>query len=321
MKKYISIKLQYFVVLCVFTNILFAGGYTSIPLNENGSVKFWSLAGPFEQPLVGFGDPADKEIIPEANDANLLTANSELNWIPKQIDENNFLDINNAFGRTFDESPSKIWNAKAAYAFAIINSEREQDVKVLFGGNSLSKIFVNGNKLYTNNTSKNAVEDEVVRQVKLRKGKNYILIKVFNTHKNYNVSFFVPIAFEWGFYFRIQPETDNSSLTELINPGNIKNDFSVTPTFFQKEMEGKLQQKVYVDVVSNSLQNKSANLLLKYGGKDISKPVSINFGHNFYEEYIPVIQESTELKTTLKSGANEIEKVIRLSRLLNINSI
>lgn len=309
MKKYISISLQYLIILCVLTNIIQAGQSNKIiQLTENGSVKYWSLAGPYEQPLVGFGDPADKEIIPEENDANLLNANPELNWIPKQINDKSFLDINGVFGRTFDDSPCKIWNAKAAYAFAVINSDKEQNVKLLFGGNSISKLIVNGNKIYTNNTSKNAVADEIEKKVTLRKGENYVLIKVFNTHKNYNVSFFIPVAFEWGFYFRIQPEQDNHSITELVNPGNITNELTVTPTFFQKELKGKLHRKVYVDVVSSSLESKSVDFILNYNSNDIVKSLDINFGHNFYEVYIPVIQETTELKAMLKSGKNVINK-------------
>lgn len=304
MTKNISISLKLIIVLLFTTNVLSAG--EQVALKENGTIKYWYLAGPFEQPVVGFGDYSDKEIIEEEKDQNPLESNSELKWTPKQVDENNFLDIREIFGRTVDETPSKIWNAKAAYAFTTINSDKEQNVKLFFGGNSIGKVIVNGEVIYSNQTSKNAVPDEVEKEVKLRKGDNYILTKVFNTHKNYSVSFFVPIKFEWGFYFRIQPS--DTQLTEIVNAEKISNDFNITPTFFQKEIDGKLQQKIYVDVISSSLENISTKLSVIYGENEITNSFDLNFGHNYFEIYIPVVKEKTNLNASLTIGDNQLSK-------------
>lgn len=306
MKKNISISLKLFVAFLFTTNVLSAG--EQVALKESGTIEYWYLAGPFEQPVVGFGDYSDKEIIEEEKDENLLESNSELNWIPKHVNENNFLDIREVFGRTVDETPSKIWNAKAAYAFTTINSEKEQNVKLLFGGNSIAKVVVNGEVIYSNQTSKNAVPDEVEKEVKLRKGTNNILVKVFNTHKNYSVSFFIPIKFEWGFYFRIKSEGGTSQLTENVDAEKVESDFNITPTFFQKEIDEKLQQKVYVDVISGSFENTSAKLSLNYGENEITNSFDLNFGHNYFEIYIPVVKEKTNLNASLTIGDNQLSK-------------
>ena len=306
MIKNISISLKLLLVLLFTASVLSA--VEQVALKENGTIKYWYLAGPFEQPVVGFGDYSDKEIIEEEKDENLLESNSELNWIPKHVNENNFLDIKEMFGRTVNETPSKIWNAKAAYAFTTINSEKEQNVKLFFGGNSIAKVVVNGKLIYTNQTTKNAVPDEVEKEVKLRKGANNILVKVFNTHKNYSVSFFIPIKFEWGFYFRIQSEDGTSQLTENVNVEKTERDFNITPTFFQKEIDEKLQQKVYVDVISGSLENTSAKLTLNYGENEIVNSFGLNFGHNYFEVYIPVIKEKTNLDASLTIDDNQLNK-------------
>ncbi len=63
-KKTIAQKLL--LILFLSINFVYAGDTKSeIPITENGTIKYWYLAGPFEQPIVGFGDPADKEIIEE----------------------------------------------------------------------------------------------------------------------------------------------------------------------------------------------------------------------------------------------------------------
>lgn len=306
MKINISILLKLLAALLFMTSVLLAE--EQVTLKETGTIKYWYLAGPFEQPVVGFGDYSDKEIIEDEKDENLLESNSELNWIPKQVDKNNFLDIKEVFGRTVYETPSKIWNAKAAYAFTTINSEKEQNVKLLFGGNSIGKIIVNGEVIYSNQTSINAVPDEIEKEVKFRKGTNNILVKVFNTHKNYSVSFFIPIKFEWGFYFRIQSEDDISRLNENVDVEKVERDFNIIPTFFQKEIEGELQQKVYVDVISNSIKNTSAELSLNYDGNEITNSFDLNFGHNYFEVYIPVIKEKTNLDASLTIGDNQLNK-------------
>lgn len=306
MTKKISVSLKLFIVFLFTTSVLLAG--EQVALKENGTIEYWYLAGPFEQPVAGFGDYSDKEIIEEEKDENLLESNSELNWIPKQVNENNFLDIREVFGRTVDETPSKIWNAKAAYAYTTINSGKEQNVKLLFGGNSIAKVIVNGEVVYSNQTSKNAVPDEVEKEVKFRKGENNILVKVFNTHKNYSVSFFLPIKYEWGFYFRIQSEDGIPGLSENVDVEKIKRDFNITPTFFQKEIDGGMQQKIYVDVISNSLENTSAKLSLNYGENEITKSFDLNFGHNYFEVYIPVVKEKTNLDASLTIGDNQLNK-------------
>jgi hypothetical protein len=307
MTKKVSISSIFQITLLFAASIVSAGEQTkSAALTDNGTIKYWYLSGPYEQPVVGFGDYSDKEIIEEEKDENLIENNLNLNWIPKQVDENNFLDIREVFGRTINDKLGKIWNAKAAYAFAVINSGKEQTVKLIFGGNSIGKVVVNGEPVYTNRSSKNAVPDEVEKEVKLRKGENYILTKVFNTHKNYSVSFFVPIKFEWGFYFRIKP--GGNEITETLNTGKISYDFNITPTFFQKDIEGKLFQKLYVDITSRSFENTKANLSLNYEGNEITNSFDLNFGHNYFEIYIPVVKEKTNLNASLKIGGRLLNK-------------
>jgi hypothetical protein len=45
--------------------ILFAcaNAQETVPLSSEGYIPVWSVAGPFEQPMVGFGVPVDEDII------------------------------------------------------------------------------------------------------------------------------------------------------------------------------------------------------------------------------------------------------------------
>ncbi|MGD8778692.1 MAG: glycoside hydrolase family 38 C-terminal domain-containing protein [Ignavibacteria bacterium] len=310
MKRKFTTVLGFAIAFVFLTNELFTQE-TDIPVGNEGSINYWYLAGPFQQPLVGFGDPGDKEIIDELKDTNQLISDKVVNWIPKGINDNNFLDINNCFGRVVDDSPSMIWNAKASYAFAIVKSKTEQDVKLLFGGNTISKVTVNGKLLYKGNVSKNAVKDEIEKQVKLRKGENYILLKVFNTHKNYSLSFFAPVKYEWGFYFRIS-SADENNLSQVIKSNEVKNDFTITPTFFLKEKEGKLIRKTYVDVISNNIQPVNATLNMNFAGNNISEKLNVNYGHNFFEIFIPVTEKTETITSALTFPGDKLSKTLKI---------
>jgi len=276
----------------IFTVVPFMHCYAQNVLSSlsgEGFIKTWYVAAPFEQPIEGFGELGDEEIIDETADKNhLLESGSDaLNWIPKQIDQNSFLDMKNVFDKVVDNSLSKVYEIKAGYAFAVIDSEKEQTVKAYFGGNSISKIIVNGKRIYSNKQIKNAVKDEIEKEISLRAGENYILLKVFNSHKNYSISFFTPVEYEWGFYFQL---TGKDGIHQKSAEG-LKNDFNFIPTFFMKEMNGVLKQKIYLDVVSNNYDDVNTALKLNADEISINENLTAKYGHNHYEIYIPVVEE------------------------------
>ena len=287
----------------------------TIQLNEEGFVRMWNVAGPFEQSIYGFGDVGDKEFIKETADVNQLleNADNDLLWIPKQINGESFLDLKNIFGRVSVDEISKIWHVKAAYAFATINCGEAKTVKALFGGNSIAKVIVNGEIIYSNNQTTNAVRDEIVREINLREGENYILLKVFNSNENYSVSFFAPLKYDWGFYCRLTDAEGNapSSIHQEIEDG-LQNNFTLTQTYFMKDINGKLCQKLYLDVYSNKSGNVNTVFMVNLSGSITEKILPLIYGHNFFEVYIPVIEKEIDASAKLAIGEEVINKEFNL---------
>lgn len=306
-----------FFVLLLLIPLPLPAQENSTALSKTGEVKYWYLSGPFEQPIKGFGDIGDKEIIKEREDENQLKKSNDVEWDIKGIDKNGFVDFNSIYAKVVTDSVSKIWFVKAGYAFAVINSNEEKNVQISFGGNSITKIIHNGKLIYESAVIKNAVKDETKQNIKLRKGENYFLLKVVNSHKNFGISFFIPTNYEWGFYFRIISD-DYQNIYETIYHELIKTDIEIIPTFFQKEIENKTQQKLYVDIVNENYTASGASITYAYDGDIIKKNINaLQYGHNNIEIYIPKITKPGTLKVTADISGHIINKSLEVEPPVN----
>src|SRR5690606_2792366 len=74
-------------------------------LADDGTVPVWLTAGPFEQPVVGFGVPADEDVIGEAEarpsegdtEASPWAEGGTVTWRPAAPGPDGFVDFHAAF--------------------------------------------------------------------------------------------------------------------------------------------------------------------------------------------------------------------------------
>ena len=184
----------------------------TFPLNEDGFVPAWLVVGPFDQPLVGFGEAVDSDVIGESSttpvagqvEETSLVDGGSVAWKPLHITEDGFLDFNASMGWVLPSSgPEKIWKAKVGYAFTYIDSPARQDVILQVGSNSSLKVMLNGLEVHASANDRDAEPDTDAIQMRLREGRNRLLVKVGQTHRNEAPQFFGEIRYEWGFYARI----------------------------------------------------------------------------------------------------------------------
>ena len=109
----------------------------SFGLTKEGFIPAWLVAGPFEQPLVGFGQAVDADVIGEATissrmgktEQTTLVEGGKVAWKPFHSSPNGFVDFNSSMGWVHPGSePEKIWKAKTGYAFTYIDSPDAQEV-------------------------------------------------------------------------------------------------------------------------------------------------------------------------------------------------
>lgn len=281
-----------------------------VNLTDEGYIKHWLISAPYELDMTGFGNPGDKSLIDETKDVNYSKSNSEIKWTLKTINSNDFLDLNEIYSKLVNDEPSKIWHAKAAYAYAEIFSDSEKQVKLSFGGNTISKVVVNGKEVYKSLKMTNAAKDDIKKSIMLKKGSNNILVKVINNHKNYSTAFFIPIKHQWGFYFKVK---ENDDLHQIIDLNRIKPKLKLTPSIFIKDINGKNKQKYYGELISD-IKSDNAEFTISYkGNKEKFDLENIKFGHNYFELYLPEVTKETNAKVNVKLENNRIEEAIKLN--------
>jgi len=235
--------------------------------NEQGFIPAWLVSGPFEFPLVGFGNSKDTIAIGEPDispfEGGYATSNQQdkekLPWFLQSINKKGFVDFNKTIQWDVNTSvPIKIWFTRVGYAFTTIESETDKDILLTLGSNSQVKVFLNEEKVYSSDNLRNAVKDQDTLRIKLKKGRNDLIVKVFNTHKNNGISYFGVINWEWGFYARLLEKdgTPVSDVKYIIKSEKNKTDFNVASTFFYKKIEGQLKQRIDVEINSKNPQLK-----------------------------------------------------------------
>ena len=78
-----------------------------------------------------------------------------------------------------------------AYAYTEIISPDNREVKLTLGSNDGAKIWMNNKVVYNKHAARNAVADQEILTVHLKKGTNKILVKIEN------------LGASWGLYLRI----------------------------------------------------------------------------------------------------------------------
>lgn len=294
-------------------------------LTNDGFITNWLVVGPFEQPTAGFGNSVDTDFIDELNsnpyenkeEKNDLFIDGKTFWKLFSINENNFIDFNNASGWIIPHNAiEKIWWSKVSYAFTSIVSTEDMEAKLLFGSNSSAKIILNKEVIYEFKGERNAKTDDVQITIKLKKGINNLLVKVNNSHKNLSPDFFDEIKWEWGFYLRIANSNFQQikNLKSSISIQDTTSSFDVIPTIFFKKINNVLQQRF--DIIINSHQQKilNGNIKISIGNKDYNFTIEkIPLGESRHQIYLPEIKNEVkaDLVFTLNNDSIKKEKILK----------
>lgn len=312
--------------LVICTMWLSAHAGEKIPLHADGSIPVWLSNGPFEIRTIGFGDISDEKPLdgtalhplPGTVEINQSVASKRTQWLYISPKDNGYTDFNEYYGwKTFNTS-EKIWYAKIVYAFADVYAEREHNVQLLFGGNTITGLFLNDKLIYESKQEINATKDQFVKNVTLQQGHNRLLVKVVNSHRNHTVSFFDPIRYEWGFYLRVTGAQGEAvaDAAVLIDTKAVTPDFQLTPTLFYKKQDRGLQQKYFVEMQSSRLDKTDAALTIVHDKNSYSFQLTgIRFGINQKEIYLPEAATAGKGKATLAWGSGKLNKKVALQPL------
>ncbi len=290
----------------------------SFGLTEEGFIPAWLVAGPFEQPLVGFGQAVDADVIGEATisptmgktEPTALVEDGEVTWKPFHTSPDGFVDFNASMGWVHpDSGPEKIWKAKTGYAFSYIDSPDEQEVILKVGSNSSLKVLLNGETVHTSTHDRNADPDTDTVPLRLHSGRNTLLIKVGQTHRNEAPDFFGALRFEWGFYARLLgpdliPAQD---IRVVVKTGAEKNSAELISTFFFKESPEGLQQRFDLVISSLSQEQQAGTVHIRTASAEHTAALErIPFGESRHIVYLPAITAETAAHVSVAFGADTL---------------
>lgn len=273
-----------------------AGSSQYIDLLPDGTVPVWMVSGPYEQPHIGFGTPADFDPVDEATVKPVW----DDNWFPQQVSNNGFLDFNDIIGWKVNTSePEKIWSARAAYASANIISDKAGEATLWFGGNSRIKILLNGELVFMSDSDENAVVDARSVTVQLKEGSNLLLIRTTQSHMNFNIVIFEELSYDWGFFARL--ESDSQHL-KVVHPASRALNAELISTFFYRELNGKLHQRHDV-YVTNTQQGQSGSVTLDMKGNHINLDLpEVPMGVSRHELWVPETDSDQRLGLMIRVG-------------------
>ena len=153
----------------------------------------WLILGTFDNTEgVGY----NTAYIPE--DITQIDKTAKYEGVGEQISWKKFTD--DVFDGFIDFGKDINW--RVSYAWATVTSPDEREVQFRFDSDDQSKMWLNGKEIFTNTQAQAAIVDRNTIPVKLKAGKNTLLVKVCNGE------------LDWGFYLRIT-DTDGKPFEDL----------------------------------------------------------------------------------------------------------
>ncbi len=134
----------------------------------------WFVAGPFDSP--GGNSGLDKAFVDEkapfAVGAKFKTKGGETGWKQIRPGDGGYHDLAALHGNAGKDSVS--------YLYQEVDSPADQDATVSLGTDDGAKLWVNGTQVFTDASTKAAAPDVHQVPVKLKKGRNAVLLKIAN---------------------------------------------------------------------------------------------------------------------------------------------
>jgi alpha-mannosidase len=249
----------------------------SLPLHRDGSIPAWYVAGPFEQPMTGFGVWSDADSIGEETvspfegkrEATSLSPSGASTWRAQSVDSRGYLDLNASLGwEVPGPTPEKVWWAKAGYAFARLEVFDAQEALLLVGSNSQLSILLNGKRVHSFKGDRGATPDNDTVRVVLRKGTNTLLLKIGNTHRNHGLHFFGGSPWGWGGYARLVDPRKKalSNVTAGFDVAPASPAMSIRSTFFFRQSAQGLLQRFDLILFSPDTGHAAGRIQIEAGG-------------------------------------------------------
>lgn len=304
-------------VLLPDTSNGFSQTSVSFSLTEEGFIPAWLVVGPFEQPIAGFGQAVDTDVIGEATiapvagkvEATDLVDGEQVAWKSIHSAPSGFVDFNASMGWVLPGAgPEKVWKAKVGYAVTYIESPSEQDIVLKVGSNSSIKVMLNGETVHTTTHDRNAEPDTDTVPLRLQSGRNTLLVKVGQTHRNEAPGFFGEIHYDWGFYAKLLGADSNpvEGIEVVVQTGEAIPHADLVSTFFFKETDDGLQQRFDLVVTSTSPEQQTGELQISAGGSEHAATLErVPFGESRHPIYLPEVKAETPAQVRVNLG-NEV---------------
>ncbi len=145
----------------------------------------WMIIGPFDNSnKVGFDKIFDPEEDGFSSDKEYKSFNEIVKWkpYPEDLIKDGYIDISPVYEK-------KEW--VMAYLYGEFESDNDKDAQIRVGSDDGIKVWLNGDLVIARDEYRAALEDDDIADVRLKKGKNIVLIKLTQG------------ILGWGFYFRI----------------------------------------------------------------------------------------------------------------------
>lgn len=166
---------------------------------DSGFIRDWKVIGIFEYG-VGLEEVYPPEEVIDF-DQTYIGKVGQVNWESETSSSDGYLNLINVFSkRNSDVSPKA---EGIAYAYSEIESPDEREIQITLGSNDGAKLWVNHEVVYNKHVPRNAVADQEMLKIKLKKGKNRILAKIEN------------IGASWGLYLRLVDPQNELEVTQF----------------------------------------------------------------------------------------------------------
>jgi hypothetical protein len=181
-----------------------------------GIVTKWVLAGPFDGPNAsGFKTDYPPETKLDLTATYKGKGGVQVKWKPftvevdpkkYDLEEVGEVDLNKAIGKIKDT---------VAYAYTVVESDKERAVEIRYGCINASKLFLNGKQVFAREEYHHGENfDQYVARVTLKPGKNDLLLKVCQNDQK------EPYAQVWQFKLRVCDATGGPVPVKVVPPAN-----------------------------------------------------------------------------------------------------
>jgi hypothetical protein len=133
----------------------------------------WLIAGPFAN---GPGDAGLDKVLPPENGVDPKATydgkHGKVTWRKATLNSQGYVDLQAFHGKESADTVS--------YLSAAVESPADQEAQVLLGTDDGAKLWLNGEQVFSTRAHRAAAPEQDVVKVKLKKGRNELLLKICN---------------------------------------------------------------------------------------------------------------------------------------------